>query len=613
MGISTAETKPELTKYELLDQIGHGGMATVYRARDRRLGRDVAVKVIHPHLRGSAEVAARFVSEARAVAMLKHENIVEVYDISDEAEDERYLVVELVTGPTLRRLLTERGALPPEVAAAIALQIAAALQHAHEQNIIHRDVKPENVLIAPPRTGGSARDERAHTVVKLTDFGIAKLLDAHGITSTGQVLGSPAHMAPEQIEGGDVGARADVFGLGVLFYECMVGRLPFDGKNPAQVLRRVLEGEHPPADRERPQVGQQWSRILDKALMKDQAERFESIDAFSKAIRDELDRLGIDDPDGELDRFIADAEGYLSRYSDFIVARLIHAGEDARRSGEILVASSEFNRALALRPGDRELVRRVSALARRSQLQRLAKVGGGIVVAAGAVTAVALAVSKRSHTGNADAETAPSAHRSLAVISASPAKKHAIPVAPSGSSANAEAEDTVTHMPVRHAPRPPASQEAALFPDRPVTVNVNGPAKGGIVVIDNVEQPNWYGAQYPLKTGQPHTFGFRFANPDCCTATPVTKTIDPGEGPVKIELTTSFRDATLDVQGPEGLLSCPALLTEPLQVPGHTLVRVSHWETPGHCNFKPEDPNSHRSGEVRFTLTAGNTTTIRVP
>src|SRR5690606_10544202 len=140
--------------------------------------------------------------------------------------------------------------------------VAIALAHAHRHGVIHRDIKPENVLLSTDGavTGGPSAGPR----VKLTDFGIAKLLDAQGVTHTGQVLGSPAHMAPEQIEGGDVDARSDVFGAGVLLYECMVGSLPFDGKNPAQVLRRVLDGSFTPPERARPTVGAGWSRIVEK-------------------------------------------------------------------------------------------------------------------------------------------------------------------------------------------------------------------------------------------------------------------------------------------------------------------------------------------------------------
>src|SRR5215471_3669858 len=135
---------PTLAKYEVLEELGHGGMATVYRAHDKRLARDVAVKVIHPHLRDSAEVAHRFFVEAKAVAKLRHPNIVEVYDVSSEGEPEQYLVCELLRGKTLRKLLQQHGAIPPEVAAALGLELLAALGHAHGSGVVHRDVKPEN-------------------------------------------------------------------------------------------------------------------------------------------------------------------------------------------------------------------------------------------------------------------------------------------------------------------------------------------------------------------------------------------------------------------------------------------------------------------------------------
>src|SRR5579859_711885 len=294
---------PQLAKYEVLEEIGHGGMATVYRARDRRLGREVAVKVIHPHLRDSREVVSRFHTEAQAVAKLRHPNIVEIFDVSEPGEPEQYLVAELIGGTTLRKLLQDRGAMPAEIAAAVALELVGAVAHAHASGVVHRDIKPENVLIEhrpPPSAAVSsgATPTRAgepgdRAIVKLTDFGIAKLLDAQGVTSTGQVLGSPAHMAPEQIEGGDVDARADVFGLGVLLYECMVGHLPFEGNNPAQVLRRVLDGIYPPAIGERAIVGNRWSALLDRALAHAPADRFADADAMRDAMLAELARLGV--------------------------------------------------------------------------------------------------------------------------------------------------------------------------------------------------------------------------------------------------------------------------------------------------------------------------------
>src|SRR5450432_1713945 len=162
---------PQLAKYELLEELGHGGMATVYRARDRRLGREVAVKIIHPHLRDSREVVTRFIAEAKAVAKLRHPNIVDVYDVSEPDEDDQYLVVGLVRGTTLRKLLQERGVMPPEIAAALGLGLLAALAHANTNGVVHRDVKPENVLVERPPPGtprlpatpvAPAPDERSH-------------------------------------------------------------------------------------------------------------------------------------------------------------------------------------------------------------------------------------------------------------------------------------------------------------------------------------------------------------------------------------------------------------------------------------------------------------------
>src|SRR5271165_2376947 len=149
---------PQLVKYEVLEELGHGGMATVYRAHDRRLGRDVAVKVIHPHLRDSREVVSRFNAEARAVAKLRHRNIVEVYDVSAPEDPEQYLVCELVRGTTLRKLLERRRALPPEIAAALAIELLGALAHAHAAGVVHRDIKPENVLIEHLPAPGEASD-----------------------------------------------------------------------------------------------------------------------------------------------------------------------------------------------------------------------------------------------------------------------------------------------------------------------------------------------------------------------------------------------------------------------------------------------------------------------
>ncbi len=408
---------PSLAKYEILEELGHGGMATVYRAHDRRLARDVAVKVLHPHLRDSSEIAHRFSTEARAVAKLRHPNIVEVYDVSSEEDEEQYLVVELLRGLTLRKVLGRLGPLPPEIAALLGVELAGALAHAHACDVVHRDVRPENVILEHvslrvsrgprgsvdpgsqdpsglrgpvelPATNGqvppepvsaddpaaalgvlpaAAEEANAEVRVKLTDFGIAKLLDAQGVTSTGQVLGSPAHMAPEQIEGAEVDERTDVFGLGVLLYECMTGHLPFEGTNPAQVLRRVLEGEYPSAERERPVLGKAYSDILDRALAHDPDDRFSTMGEMKAALEGELARMEVSPRDGELARFFQDAKAYVAQHEVRVVARLKELGRAAHRAGDVHAQAAAYNRALAYRPQDPELLRVVTRMRGREE------------------------------------------------------------------------------------------------------------------------------------------------------------------------------------------------------------------------------------------------------
>ncbi|WP_156040994.1 serine/threonine-protein kinase [Chondromyces apiculatus] len=384
---------PNIDKYELIEEIGHGGMATVYRARDPRLGREVAVKVIHKHLRENTEVANRFVAEARAAAKLRHPAIVEVYDVATEDDGERYLVAELLRGCTLRKLLQKHPDLPAEIGAAIVLQLCSALEHAHASGIIHRDVKPENVLVELPCDRETTPERSASLSIpsvriKLTDFGIAKILDAQGLTSTGQVLGSPAHMAPEQIEGGEVDARTDAFALGVLMYECLVGHLPFEGKNPAQVLRRVLEGVYPPADQERPSVGGRWSRIIASALARDPAERIGGPGALAESIGEELTALGITDPAAELTAYFCDEQEYLAAYSGRLVPRLVSRAEAARRCGDVPGAAADLNRALALAPDDLGVIKKIGSLTSTQGRQKLVR-RVAIVLAGSAVLGVA--------------------------------------------------------------------------------------------------------------------------------------------------------------------------------------------------------------------------------
>jgi serine/threonine-protein kinase len=539
---------PELAKYEVLEEIGHGGMATVFRALDKRLGREVAVKVIHPHLRDSREVVLRFNTEAKAVAKLRHPNIVEVYDVSSPEDAEQYLVVELVRGTTLRKLLAEHGALPPEVAAALAIQLLDALAHANAAGVVHRDIKPENVLIqhSEPAPEGAAAPTSARVAVKLTDFGIAKLLDAQGVTSTGQVLGSPAHMAPEQIEGGEVDGRSDVFGLGVLFYECLVGHLPFEGQNPAQVLRRVLEGQYPEAQGERPVVGARWSRIVDRALAHAPADRYPDAGAMKAAIQAELERLGVTEPERELEAWLDEPATYAGAHEKRMIEKLVALGEQARKRRDVLSAAADYNRALAHAPGDPQLLRIVAGMSRAEARARLLRRAGVALAVTAGTGILALGVAKVLHLRRPPVVPAP------------------LPVAAptAGPSTEAPSPEPVVSAPPATAARPqPRTIPLALgvrdaappkVVDRMLTLDLKPPM--GVSVSVDGQPPTEVASGTKLTVdSRAHALVFscpRRGGDDPCVTTRVS--VAAGEKDDVLAVSVKVKDATLVVEGELG-------------------------------------------------------------
>ena len=524
---------PQLAKYELLDELGHGGMATVYRALDRRLGREVAVKVIHPHLRDSSEVVSRFNTEARAVAKLRHPNIVEVFDVSDPDEPEQYLVAELLGGTTLRRLLQKHKAMPPEVAAALALELLGALAHAHANGVVHRDVKPENVLIEH-RPGGPGAP--GAVVVKLTDFGIAKLLDAQGVTSTGQVLGSPAHMAPEQIEGAEVDARADVFGLGVLLYECMVGHLPFEGSNPAQVLRRVLEGRYPEAQRERAIVGGRWSSILDRALAHAPEDRFASATEMRAATSAELERLGLSAPARELEAWLDDPGRFEPAHGKRMIEKLCALGNDARKRGDVITAACDYNRALAHAPDDPQLLRIVAAMNRAEARQRFVRRAAVALVLMLGLGGAAFGAGRWMH-GHPIAGARPAPSAATAVVQ--PPR----PTVPPPLVASASAAPNVAAPPRATATPVGARDVGSKVSERTITLDLT-PPMGVKLSIDGaaaIDESTLATLRLDTKS---HSLVF-----DCEVCTPVQVTLAAGEKDERLPVSVPVKPATLVVRG----------------------------------------------------------------
>jgi eukaryotic-like serine/threonine-protein kinase len=220
-------------RYELEELAGTGGMSSVYRAHDRLLDRKVALKILHQQYTEDAEYVERFRHEARAVAALSHPNIVTVID-RGEQDGRQFIVFEYIEGENLKRLIERRGPAPVEQALELAMQVAQGLSFAHQQGLIHRDVKPQNILL---NGDGQA---------KVTDFGIARSLDVkHGMTQTGTVLGTSDYIAPEQAQGHRVDEHTDVYSLGIVLYELLTSEVPFHGENFLAVAMRHINEEPP--------------------------------------------------------------------------------------------------------------------------------------------------------------------------------------------------------------------------------------------------------------------------------------------------------------------------------------------------------------------------------
>jgi serine/threonine-protein kinase len=263
-------------------------MGRVYRAEQTNLGRTVAVKIIHPHLLGEENAAARFITEARAASRLNHPNSVGIIDFGKSPDGQLYLVMEYLRGRDLARVTYEDGPLAFRRIVDVLRQTLAALAEAHSQSIIHRDLKPENIILEPIRSGGD--------FVKVVDFGLAKMradTQQRGITSPGIVCGTPEYMSPEQARGDELDARSDLYGVGVILYQLLTGRLPFEGESPTQVvLMHLTEPPRDPRDvsPER-QIPAPLVEVVFKALAKSAKDRYQDADGFAGALGEALAQL----------------------------------------------------------------------------------------------------------------------------------------------------------------------------------------------------------------------------------------------------------------------------------------------------------------------------------
>jgi eukaryotic-like serine/threonine-protein kinase len=263
-------------RYKVLEMIGGGGMANVYLAHDMILDRDVAVKMLRLDFANDEEFIRRFRREAQSATSLAHPNIVSIYDVGEES-DLYYIVMEYVEGQTLKQYIQQSSPLQVEDTIEIMKQLTSAISHAHQNQIIHRDIKPQNILV--DRFGN----------VKITDFGIAMALSATSITQTNSVLGSVHYLSPEQARGGMANKKSDVYSLGIVMFELLTGRLPFSGESAVSIALKHLQSETPSVRRWNPNIPQSVENIVLKATAKDSFHRYNNVDEMEEDLRTALD------------------------------------------------------------------------------------------------------------------------------------------------------------------------------------------------------------------------------------------------------------------------------------------------------------------------------------
>ena len=336
-----------IEKYEVLEKIGEGGMASVYLGRHTTLGRKVAIKVLHPHLASSAKNRTRFAREAHAIESLRHPNILRIFDYSGPESDRCFIVTEYIEGPTLREVLDQVGVVMAEPAALIARELCDAMQTAHNEGIVHRDLKPENVMI---NEAGA---------VKLMDFGIARIVDDSHVTMTGALVGSPAYMSPEQATDSEVDHRSDLFALGIVMYRMVTGSLPFRGGNPSVVLKAIIDGNFQNPTERVPSLSPAMTSIILRCLSSERDKRYSS----ALEVRADLDAflLSVDiDPEQpgrwNVESFLSNAEGYEDNLLQHLMTALVERGKTEVSRKDTAAALRTFHRVLALDGDNREVI-----------------------------------------------------------------------------------------------------------------------------------------------------------------------------------------------------------------------------------------------------------------
>ncbi len=334
--------------YDSFEQIALGGMATVYKARKVSLDKPVAIKVLFPHLAQDSVYIERFKREAQTAASVQHDNIVNVVDYG-ESDGSHYIVMEYYDGVTLEELLEANQSIPPDICCAVLLNVCYGLEAAHAANLVHRDVKPANVIFT--RNGG----------VKIADFGLARALDKmNSVTQHGKIIGTPAYMSPEQTRGDTVGTQSDIFSLGVVAFELACSRRPFDGRNYAEVVDNIQSFVPEPVSQINPLIGEKFSSVVDRMLGKDTDDRYAHIAEAVLDLEEAIDEAGFKRDRRTLGRYVTDPDKYLKGFRSSQLKRLRKDEPEAGTGSAELIAY--YRQVLFLDPGNeraRDMLKRL--------------------------------------------------------------------------------------------------------------------------------------------------------------------------------------------------------------------------------------------------------------
>ncbi len=342
-----------LDKYHIIKKIGEGGMATVYQGRHTGLERDVAVKIIHPGLAQNKRNRQRFAREAKAIERLDHKNIVKIWDYSgdfgaDEEHKPCYIITELVPGLNLSQLMEEQDEIPSEIVALIGIEVCEALAYAHSHGFIHRDIKPDNIML---RTDGA---------VKLLDFGIARFAEEDSLTLTKSLVGSPAYMSPEQATDeadGPLDHRSDLFSLGIVLFQLVTGELPYHGSNPSIVLKNIIDNRRAQAHGVAPHMSLMLSDCIESLLQTNRDIRLPDAQSVAQRLRQVWNETGLDmaEEQWSLRYWLSDPVSYKNRLHVHLKDVLLKKGRELTEQGKQLDAQRYLNRLLIIDPDNDEV------------------------------------------------------------------------------------------------------------------------------------------------------------------------------------------------------------------------------------------------------------------